>query len=222
MVYLWIAFYGIVYTLAGSMAPQASPWFLPFAMMCYLGAFLFWIFRIGLAQRLGLCAPRNLRRTPWLPLLILPIYNILTGKDDCCLPEMLLMVSTCAAEELFFRGFLLRFLQKYGALTAVLLSSTAFSLLHTANLATGVQPFFVLTQIMCAFAVGICYSAIAIQTGSLLWGYAAHLLANATASSVPAEPTVLLWLCIAAYGFYGIILCKMMIEKEENKHEAIH
>lgn len=218
MVFLWIALYGLVYTLAGLIPRQAHPWFQPLMMLCYLGLLLYRIFCTGLDAALGLCLPQRSRRRRLLPLLMLPCYHLFAEQSGfCMLPEMLLMVSTCAVEELFFRGFLLRTLRRYGTRPAVFISSAAFALCHMANLAAGAAPFDVLAQVLCAFFVGICYSVIALQTGSLLWGYAAHLLTNITAPTIPLAPSFRLWLCIAGYCVYGIFLYKSISEEEEKK-----
>ena len=222
MFWLWIALYGIIYTLATHISRLAHPWFLPMAMLGYLGAFLCSVVRSGWASQLGVCVPRGICQARFLPLLFLPIYNLIADRGGLCpITEILLMVSTCAVEELFFRGFLLRTLRRYGRVIAVVLSSAAFALVHIVNLAAGIAPGFVLAQVLCAFTVGICYGIAAIETGSLLWGYVAHLLTNVTASPASQPPTPLLWLCIAAYGGYGLRLL-YIYHKKEKKHEAIH
>ena len=222
MVWFWIALYGIIYTLATHISRLAHPWFLPMAMLGYLGAFLCSVVRSGWASQLGVCVPRGICQARFLPLLFLPIYNLIADRGGLCpITEILLMVSTCAVEELFFRGFLLRTLRRYGRVIAVVLSSAAFALVHIVNLAAGIAPGFVLAQVLCAFTVGICYGIAAIETGSLLWGYVAHLLTNVTASPASQPPTPLLWLCIAAYGGYGLRLLHLYHKKEKN-HEAIY
>lgn len=222
MVWFWIALYGIIYTLATHISRLAHPWFLPLAMLGYLGAFLCSVVRSGWASQLGVCVPRGICQARFLPLLLLPIYNLVADRGGLCpITEILLMVSTCAVEELFFRGFLLRTLRRYGRVIAVVLSSAAFALVHIVNLAAGIAPGFVLAQVLCAFTVGICYGIAAIETGSLLWGYVAHLLTNVTASPTAQTPTPLLWLCIAAYGGYGLRLLHLY-HKKEKKHEAIY
>lgn len=222
MVCFWIALYGIVYILADGASQLVFPWFLPVAMLCYLGALLCYTYRTGQRRLLGVCIPRDICRKKLLPLLLLPLYNLFADHGSfCSITEMLLMVSICAVEELFFRGFLLRTLRRFGCAIAVVLSSAAFALVHIANLAAGGALDFVLTQVLCAFAVGICYGAIAIESGSLLWGYVAHLLTNVTASTVSTTLSPLLWLCIVTYGGYGIGLIYIQ-HKKEKKHEALY
>ena len=222
VVCFWLALYGIVYTLAAQISQLVHPWFLPLAMLGYLGALLCFIYRTGQAAQLGLCIPGGYRLTRLLPLLLVPIFNLAADRGGLCpITEILLMVSTCAVEELFFRGFLLRVLRRYGCVTAVVLSSAAFALVHLVNSGAEVPAGFVLAQVSCAFWVGICYGVVAMETGSLLWGYVAHLLTNVTASPAAQTPTLLLWLCIAAYGGYGLRLLYIYHKKEKN-NEAIY
>ena len=119
-------------------------------------------------------------------------------------------------EELFFRGFLLRYLLRYGAIPAVLLSSAVFGLFHLVNWTAG-SALYTWAQVLCAFAAGICFAAAAVRSGSLLPGFAAHLLSNLTAAPAPVEPHPLLWFCIALYGCYGAALCKSLSVNKERK-----
>lgn len=215
MTLLWIASYGLVYALANSLPRGQYPWAVPLAMLGYSTALILWVFRTGQAHRLGLCAPRCIHCFRFLPLLMLPVCNLLTARAFfLSFPTFLLMLAVCAAEELFFRGFLLRILMRYGAIPAVLLSSTVFALFHLVNLTAG-SALYTLTQVLCAFAVGICFAAVTVLSGSLLPGFAAHFLSNITAAPVPSEPAPLLWLCITLYGCYGAVLWKRLSVNKE-------
>lgn len=215
MTLLWIASYGLVYALANCLPRGEYPWAVPLAMFGYSASLILWVFHTGQARRLGLCVPRNFSCFHFLPLLMLPVCNCLTAKAvSLSLPTFLLMLAVCAAEELFFRGFLLRFLMRYGAIPAVLLSSTVFALLHLVNLTAG-SALYTWAQVLCALTAGICFAAVTVLSGSLLPGFAAHFLSNITAAPVPSEPSPLLWLCIALYGCYGAVLCKRLSVNKE-------
>lgn len=215
MIFLWIASYGLVYALANCLPRGRYPWAVSLAMIGYSATLILWVFRTGQARRLGLCAPRNIRCSRLLPLLTLPVCNLLSAEAfPPPLPTFLLMLAVCATEELFFRGFLLRFLMRFGAVPAILLSSVVFALFHLVNLAAG-SVIYTLAQVLCAFAAGICFAAATVLTGSLLPGFAAHFLSNITAAPVPSDPAPLLWLCIALYGCYGAVLCKQLSVNKE-------
>lgn len=217
MVLLWIILYGAAYTLATRLPREASPWLVSLVMLGYVGALLLWIFRTGKAHHLGLCVPRHINWIPYLPLLMLPVYNLFTSNDfPPELSRLLLMLAVCAAEELFFRGFLLRFLRKYGTLAAIILSSSVFALFHFCNLPGGGNLSVILPQVVCAFAAGVCYGSALEASKSLLPAFMAHFLTNITAGPTASAPTPLLWLCIAAYGCYGIMF---YIQEIFNKKE---
>lgn len=209
MVFLWIAAYGLTYVLSSRLFQFKSPWGVPIAMAAYTGALLLWLFRTGQAHSLGLCSARPVPPVFSFMLLLLPVCNLLTaGGFSIGLPNILLMMSVCAAEEICFRGFLLRHLIRYGVLPAVFISSGAFALFHLVNLLGGSSPAYICMQVLCAFTVGICYSAVAIRSGSLLPGFFAHFLTNITAAPVSAGAVPWLFLCIAVYGGFDFFLCK--------------
>lgn len=213
MVFLWITAYGLVYVLA---ARAAHLWVLPIAMLGYSAALIGWVVLTGQARRLGLCVPRNFRCFHFLPLLMLPVCNCLTAKAvSLSLPTFLLMLAASAAEELFFRGFLLRFLTRFGAIPAILISSVVFALFHLVNLTAG-SALYTWAQVLCALTAGICFAAEALRSGSLLPGFGAHLLSNITAAPASAEPAPLVWFCAALYGCYGAILCKSFSFSKEH------
>lgn len=215
MTLLWIASYGLVYALAGSLPREEYPWAVPLAMLGYSTALILWAFRTGQARRLGLSVPRHIRIFRFLPLLMLPVCNLLIADIlSPSLPTFVLMLAVCAAEELFFRGFLLRFLMRYGAIPAVLLSSVVFAMFHLVNPTAG-SALYTWAQVLCAFAAGICFAAATVLSGSLLPGFVAHFLSNITASPVPSDPAPLLWLCVVLYGCYGAALCKQLYVNKE-------
>lgn len=215
MVFWWIAGYGLIYTLACRLPQTTHPWGVPLAMAGYAAALIGWIFHTGQAGYLGLCPVR--KNTAWgfywfLPLLTLPVCNLLTAGAFCPdLPTVILMLGVCAVEEIFFRGFLLRRLARYGSLPGIVLSSGIFALFHLVNLMSGSAPAYVWMQVLCAFTVGVCYGAVAIQTGSLIPCFLAHFLTNITAAPSSDGAVPWLWLCIAACGCFGIYLCAITV-----------
>lgn len=70
-------------------------------------------------------------------------------------------------EEIIFRGFILRSMQKYGNLTAIIVSSVLFSMFHL-NLVQFVNPVL----------VGILLAFIAIKSESIFPSMAAHIFNN--------------------------------------------
>ena len=212
MVFLWIAAYGLVYLLASRLPQATHPWIVPLAMTGYAAALIGWIFHTGRSHFLGLCAIRRMPPAVYpkvLLLLMLPVCNLLTAQRfSPDLPAVFLMLSVCAVEEIFFRGFLLRSLMKWGSLPAIVLSSGIFALFHLVNLIGGSDFDYLWLQVLCAFTVGICYGAVAIELESLYLCFLAHFLTNITATPVISGAVLWFLLCIVAYGCFGIYLCR--------------
>lgn len=212
MLFLWVAGYGLSYLLFSRLAQVTSQWVLSLAMLAYICALTGWIFHTGQHRALGLCPPRRMPGKEYgvfALLLLLPVCNLLAaGAFAPRLPAAVLMLAVCAAEEIFFRGFLLRFLMQYGTRSAIIISSLAFALFHWVNLLGGSGFSYTLAQVFCAFAVGICYGAVTVRFGSLIPCFLAHFLTNVTAAPASAGTAPWLWLCIAACGGFGICLCK--------------
>ena len=147
----------------------------------------------------------------FLPLVALPIYNLMTSQFlSAHLPTLTLMLAASVCEEIFFRGFLLVWLERKNSILAVVGSGVLFAFFHCVNIAS-LGIFYVAIQMLCAFAAGICYSLTVIRGKSLLIPMIAHFLTNVTAtaemSSVDVEQSVPgLCVCICIYLGYGIWL----------------
>lgn len=219
--YLWIAAYGLVYTLACVLPQQVRLWAVPAGMVGYAAILVGWLCRSGQARALGLCPPPGkLGRGLWLalPMLLLPLCNLLlAGSFRPELPTVVLMLGVCTVEEIFFRGFLLRRLLRFGAIAAILLSGGIFALFHLANPSEALPAPG--AQLACAFAVGICYGAVTLRLGSLVPCLLSHFLTNITAVPVTAEAVPWLWLCTAAYACVDVLLLKkvMVITHKEDR-----
>lgn len=220
MVFFWIAAYGLVYTLACALPQQVRLWAVPLGIVGYAAILIGWIFRSGQARALGLCAPPGKPgRGLWLvlPMLLLPLCNLLLAGSFHPEPSTLvLMLGVCTVEEVFFRGFLLRRLLRFGAIAAILLSGGIFALFHLASPAEALTDPS--AQLACAFAVGICYGAAALRLGSLIPCILSHFLTNITAAPLTAEAVPWLWLCTAVYLCIDVFLCKrvMVITHKED------
>ena len=219
MVFLWVALYGLVYLVSQKilLTIYATDWITALAMMIYVGLLLLWICRTGRRHEVNLNAVRRIHFWDciyFVPLVLLPIFNVMTTDEyKIELSAVVFMLSVSLAEELFFRGFMLRFFIKRGNLSAVLFTSVLFALFHCVNLAEYYDFTYILMKVLCAFAVGICYSAITIKFKSLIPCFIAHALTNVTGIINPGyigwgEKSWGLLICIAACAFYGIWLCR--------------
>ncbi len=121
----------------------------------------------------------------FLPLLILPAVNIIL-LDNLFDPfTIILFMGVCVIEEIFFRNFLFFALnQRFSLILSIILSSVIFALFHAVNLLNSFDILFVSLQIVSSFAVGVCFSALAIKFKSLLPSAVAHFLINLTGMGV--------------------------------------
>jgi len=175
------------------------------------------LFYTGNAENIGLIMPQKIHGRSLLEVLpvflMLPVYNFWSGGHRWPFVETVLFcVCVSMAEEIFFRGVLLRFFLRWTPLAAILLSSALFALSHGGNLLQGVSLIYVLTQMVCAFGAGICYAVLALRHRSLLLGIAVHSLTNITGIGVGTNRTQLLplWFIAAGYVGYGLFLYRRM------------
>ena len=187
MLFFWVALYGLVNLIPGLVSDGESSctWLHAGLLAGYTAAILFWICRSGRRKEAGLRIPRGLVEAPsfLLPLVVFPMYNLLTNHDlSVEIGFVLQMLCATLAEELFFRGFLLSALRKHGTVTAVGLTSLTFALLHCLNFAGNSESAYVWLQICCSFCVSLYYCCLVVRFGSILPCAVAHFLTNITAA----------------------------------------
>ena len=99
------------------------------------------------------------------------------------LKEVALLIFVAIAEELFFRGLLLReliFGYKYKPITSALFVSALFGTLHIFNVFSYASFNYAILQGFCAFAVSFDLSAIYCKFKSVVSCIAVHALINVT------------------------------------------
>jgi membrane protease YdiL (CAAX protease family) len=73
---------------------------------------------------------------------------------------------------------LILFARRYSAKKSILITGLGFSLLHVINLLGGVDPAFVLRQVVFSAGMGIFYGVLVLRTNSLLPAMLFHFLVN--------------------------------------------
>lgn len=145
-----------------------------------------------------------------IPLLALPIYNLLQtisiGKLEWSVSFVLLMTVVAVCEELFFRGFLMQILSRWGVVTQIVGSSVLFALAHALNLLGNAEVSYVLLQMISALVIGVCFSLVTLHSGTLVMSIMIHFLINVSAPVV-FEPNVYgLAVCIVIYLLYAALV----------------
>lgn len=146
-----------------------------------------WILRNGLADHFGLCRfSGSLKRYLWfIPLILMSCTNLKNGLGLSAPPAaaVLMMLNLALGgyvEELIFRGFLFRAMEKEGLTWAILVSAVTFGAGHIVNLANTADTLGVLLQVCYAIVIGFLYTVIVYQGGSLWPCILSHMFVNGT------------------------------------------
>jgi membrane protease YdiL (CAAX protease family) len=108
-------------------------------------------------------------------------------------------------EEVVFRGVVLTvFLGIYSERKAIIFSSLGFGLMHLLNLTNGLEPMWVMGQIVWAFILGLFYGYLFVRTRSLLPLMIFHYLGNVFISSLTGYMQTRATIEVQA--LYGVIL----------------
>lgn len=153
-----------------------------------------WILRSGLRKEFGFCAFRGKVRTYlwFIPLILMSCINLKNGLTlSAPLVPSLLMAANLALggyiEELIFRGFLFRAMEKDNLRSAVIVSAVTFGAGHIVNLANTADTLGVLLQVAYAIVIGFLFTVIVYKSGSLWPCIISHMFVNATSVFAPEE-----------------------------------
>ena len=192
MIFFWTILYGLAYTIPRICIP--GRWAVPISMGIYILLLAAWLIRTGRAGYVRLQAAGTVRYRDLpdlLSLVVLPVCNLPAAAAPA-LSAIALMVFVSAAEELLFRGVLLRFFQKWGNFRNILAAAMLFALFHGVNLFSGSGLPAVLLQMACATGAGFLYGAMTLKWNSILPAIAGHALTNITGITAGAHPSELL------------------------------
>lgn len=173
----------------------------------------------------GLCMGLNLttsflaqRLTQWLnqgnASIIPPDFSYSPEKPF--LSGVLVLYSCLIApvlEEVIFRGYILRLLQRFGSGFAILFSALLFAIYH-----------FDLTQFLSAFVLGCLFGYLAVREGSVSAVVVIHMLNNVIAVllstiSSAVSPVILLAIYTALYAFALISLIVWFCTNRQNRQK---
>ncbi len=127
-----------------------------------LTVFLFlWVKRGGLSEKYGLFLPRYRAARAWffLPLAAVCLYKVCFSPALRHAPGeaalwVVSMLGVGFLEELIFRGFLFRAIEKKSLKEAIIISSVTFGVGHIVNLLNGQDLFETVGQILIAVMIG--------------------------------------------------------------------
>lgn len=120
----------------------------------------------------------------FVPLILLVIINFIGGiKIQNTPKEIILFILTMLEvgfiEEILFRGYLFKILEKDNQKTAIIITSLTFGIGHIVNLLNGANFIPTLIQILYSISIGYLFVKILIKTKSLWPCIITHSLLNA-------------------------------------------
>lgn len=176
---VWIVIYCVLQSLANPLNEKIGIAYSASAIFCILQTGILFVFiqQNGLSNRYGLCkssVPAS-RFLYYVPLFILATANLWFGvavnaslADTVC--RIVCMLCVGFLEEVIFRGFLFKAMEKNSVKSAIIVSSVTFGIGHLVNLFNGSGMDLVnnLCQIGFAVAVGFLLVTIFYRGKSLL------------------------------------------------------
>ncbi len=192
---LWILLYVMTFSLAdGASEALGMPKLLTTVTGAVLSLVLFlFLRRNDLMAYAGLCPVTAGKYLGFAPLAVLSTVNLWNGIHLQAAPVemvlyMLSMVLVGFLEEVIFRGLLFQSLRPEGESKAIVISSLTFGVGHIINLLLGAPLFETLLQLIYASAIGFCFTAVFLRSGSLWPCILVHAVTNATSILAP-DPT---------------------------------
>ena len=144
-----------------------------------------WIIRNGLTEKFGLCAFKgNIKIFLWFtPLIVMSCTNLKNGLGlSASFGVTLLMAVNLAlggyVEEIIFRGFLFRAMEKDNLRNAIIVSAITFGAGHIINVFNTADIWGVLLQVGYAIVIGFLYTVVVYKGGSLWPCIASHIFVN--------------------------------------------
>lgn len=227
----WIGIYCVLQSLANPLNRMLGVEYSASAALCILQAVAIFTFvrKNGLMERYGLCRTTFPARRflYYIPLLLLASRNFWNGVAVNLSPAgtacyILCMLGVGFVEEMIFRGFLFRAMEKDNVRSAILVSSVTFGLGHLLNLVNGSGAELVenLFQVTGAIAIGFCFVILFYRGGSLWPCILTHAAinissayANGAGLTVEKRMVFHLILFVITVG-YAVILTRTLPPKE--------
>ena len=185
---IWIVLYVVGFSYAERITSLLR---LPDQIQLVLGLVLsvilyLYIRRSRLQEYYGLCESKGREKDYlwFVPLIVISSANLWSGiaRNADLTETVIYMLSMCTVgflEEVIFRGLLFKGLCKTNVTMAILVSALTFGAGHIVNLFLGYEFAHTLLQIVGAAAIGFCYTAVFLVSGSLLPCILSHIFINA-------------------------------------------
>lgn len=143
--------------------------------------------KLGRVKYYGLTKVTNIKKYLYfIPLIIISTVNLWSGitinnKVNKIIFYILTMINVGFIEEIIFRGFLYKMMEKDNQKRAIIVSSLTFGIGHIVNLINGADLVPTIMQIIYAVSLGYLFVTIFYKSGSLVPCIISHSLINALA-----------------------------------------
>ncbi len=165
------------------------------------------IIRIHRVEYYGLTKPKYVNKFIYfIPLFLISLFNLRNGfhiKNTSLeiFYHILTMINIGFLEEIIFRGFLFKMMEKDNVKTAILVSSLTFGIGHIVNLLNGADFVPTLLQVCYAIAIGYMLVIIFYKSQSIIPCIIFHMIFNALSifsqgSSAIGSSFILIALCL--------------------------
>lgn len=195
---VWIGLYVVVMNIAlqfcggfDNLAEKTVPQMLVpvVCVMALAAASTAWILRSGLSGKYGFSAFKGSAKQFlfFVPLIVMSCVNLKNGLGlNAPMAVSVLMAIHLAVagyvEEIIFRGFLFRAMEKDNLRTAIIVSAITFGVGHIVNLGNTADTLGVLLQVCYAIAIGFMYTIVVYKGGSLWPCIVSHMFVNGSST----------------------------------------
>lgn len=226
---VWIVIYCVLQPIGNLLSQKIGLEYSANAILCVLQAIILFSFiqKNNYLKRYGLCKSSLPARyfLYYVPLIILATGNLWFGiaiNDSIAIIiyRIIFMLYVGFIEEIIFRGFLFKAMEKKNVKSAIIVSSLTFGIGHLLNLFTGMNLINNLCQIIFAIAVGFLFVTIFYRSGTLLPCIIAHSTINildsfANVSEITIERQIAYCLILTLITIiYTLFLTKTLPQKQ--------
>ena len=147
----------------------------------------------------------------FIPLIIISLFNLRNGihinnSSSEIIFHILTMINIGFLEEIIFRGFLFKVMEKDNVKRAIIVSSITFGIGHIVNLLNGADLVPTLLQVCYAIAIGYMLVMVVYKSKSIIPCIIFHAIFNALSIFNTGESTILssiiLMIMSLCYGIY--------------------
>lgn len=158
----------------------------------------------------------------YLPAILIEVVGLFVGFDNNTVKYILIAlfmtIAVGFAEEIYFRGIILRTLEVLGSKKAIIISALIFGVTHIGNVIGGADVMQTLIQISYAFIIGIVFAQLFIITKSLypviLWHFVHDFLCYLQKEPDTKTTIIIGGLQVIILLVYSVVLWKKVPNKK--------